>query len=215
MTSHEAKLGAVAVALISTWTTAQADDFKVTIQSSSDLSNLQIYTDRLPGVVQPKDTPTLTANLGSLAAGGTYTTTVSTSYGTSVAGSNSGNLADFSVLATTATAGIVVGGANTTSNVDYNFHFGSRGLNQGTIRSAIVGNSLTGVRPLFTAGGQFDNRLYASQENGTVTGTLFNFDANGAQTRIGTYTVAPVPEPASMAALGLGIAAMLRRRKRA
>ena len=218
MNSIDAKIGAVAVALVSTWSTAHADDFRVTIQTTTALSNVQVYNDRLPSILQPKDTPSLSTKLGSVAAGGTLTTLVSTSYGTSTAASNGGNIADFSVLATTSTSGVVVGGATTTSNVDYAFHFGGSGVSQSAAYSAIVAGSLPGVRPLFGSSGQFGNRLFASQQNGTVTGTLFDFDANGAQTRIGTYTVTFVPTAAAVpgpaAALPFALMA-LRRRKRA
>ena len=61
---------------------------------------------------------------------------------------------------------------------------------------------------------------------GSDAGTFgaFNLNLNGSSVSTGsldpgtfktyTFTVAPVPEPASMAALGLGVAALLRRRRK-
>lgn len=48
-----------------------------------------------------------------------------------------------------------------------------------------------------------------------VVSGFSDFNYNGAHTQDGTYalTVSAVPEPATMAVLGLGLAAMLRRRK--
>lgn len=212
MNSNEAKVGAVAIVLVSTWSAAQADDFKVVVTPTSSLDNLQIFTQRKPGnLTSPPDTQALSANLGSVAANGTLTTTVSTSYGTSPAAGN--DFADFSVVATSGSLGVIVGGSSFNSTFNYNDSFPA--ISQSAAFTAIVNGDLTNVSKLYNQGRQYGNDVFASRDNGVQTGTLFAFDANGAQSRIGTYTVSPVPEPASMIALGLGAAAMLRRRKRA
>ena len=212
MDTNKAKAGAVACALVATWSTAYADDFKVDVRPTVGIDNVQIFTQRLPGnLISPKDTPALTANLGSISAGGTLSTIVSTSYGTSPQPGN--DFADFSVVATNGTQGVIVGGATGNSNFNYNDSF--PGISQPSAYTAISNGDLTNVLKLYNQGRQFGNDVFASRDNGIQTGTLYFFDATGTQNRIGTYTVTPVPEPATLAALGLGAAAMLRRRKRA
>ena len=210
MNSNDAKLGAVAVALVSTWSVAKADDFKVVVEPTIGIDNVQIFTQRFPGALtQPKDTPALTSNLGSITSGGSLTTTVSTTYGTSPQPGN--DFADFSVVATSGSLGVVVGGANGNSNFNYGDSFPA--ISQANAYSAISSGDLNNVVKLYNQGRQFGNDVFASRDNGVQTGTLFFYDANGMQNRIGTYTVSPVPEPASFAALGLGALAMLRRRR--
>ena len=220
MNSIEAKVGAVAVALTATWGTAHADDFQVKVMPMSDISNVAIATHKIPGDLSSNREPyTLSASLANLAAGSTYTTLISTSYstatfsndGTSLPGNN--NQADFSVVATTPGGGVVVG---STGKGTFSFSDQTGGQNQASIRAGIVANSLNGVKPIFLNSGGFANNLFSSKDDKRLQfGTLYAYDGNGAVSTLGTYSVTPVPEPATFAALGLGALAMLRRRKRA
>ena len=216
MISNELKLGTVAVALVSTWTTAHADDFRVTVSPTVNVDNFRLYSERLPsgGIGTSPDTSVLSASFGTLTAGTTAATTLSTSYGTSTAADNSGNYVSLSAVGTTSTAGVVVGGTN--GHTSYNFNDAFLGVNMANVRAAIVSGSLSGVMPLYRAGGQFNYNLEGyQQQTSTVTGTLYSFVGSSVYTNIGTYTITPVPEPTTSAAFGLGIAAIVRRRRQA
>ena len=214
MTTNDAKIGAVALTLAATWATAQADDFNVSIATTSTaLSNVRVYTQRIPGLPasQTPDNKALTASLGSIAANGTLNAVVSTSYGTSPAAGN--DFADFSVVATNGALGVIVGGASSNSTFNYADSFPA--ISQSDAFAAISAGSLANVSRLYNQGRNYGNDVFASRDNSVQTGTRFFFDASCNQNRIGTYTVSPVPEPATMAVLGLGAVGLMRRRRRA
>ena len=218
MNHIEAKIGAVAIALVSTWSTAEADDFQVKVMPTVDISNVAIATHKIPADLFGSPEPyTLSASLANLSAGSTYTSLISTSYstatffddGTSIPGNN--NQTDFSVVASTPGGGVVVG---STGKGTFNFSDQTGGRNQATIRAGIVANSLDDVKPIFQPNGGFANNLFSSKDDKRLQfGTLYAYDGNGAVSTIGTYSVTPVPEPATFAALGVGALALLRRRR--
>jgi hypothetical protein len=72
--------------------------------------------------------------------------------------------------------------------------------------SSLFGNGVTFSGPLVPSG--------LSQETFNFSFANFVQNANGA-TATAAFTSSAVPEPASIAAIGLGLAAMIRRRRKA
>ena len=229
MNSSSAKAALVPLVLAATWATAQANDYRVTVTPNAGvtLGDVHVYsavttTTGADETFSPTSNPGTTtqgemslASLGSVSGGSTVSTVVSTSYGTSTDFSTNGSQASFGLLATSGDLAVLGAAASTGS---YAGSFGSTGK---TLDQAIAG---TRAGDLGLASALYpvnsSNTLFGSNTAGmTTTGSFYRFDASGNASLAGTWsvstqTVQATPEPASMAALGAGALALLRRRRK-
>lgn len=104
----------------------------------------------------------------------------------------------------------------TTIGMTFNYQGTTDGVTYSNVNS-LTSLITTGTPP--TVGSNVFNGYYRnanSESNGNFTSALRTLGLTDQSIATRVYgTVAPVPEPASMVALGLGAAAMLRRRKKA
>ena len=224
MNSTPTKVAAVAVGLLSTWATAHADDFVVSVtpDAGQSIDNVELFsaltttsTGTNPGTTTQTN-EALTPNLGSASGGNAFSTTVSTSYGTSTTegGVAVGADATFGLLATS-NGLVVLGGSASTTGTTYNAQYGPTGMSQAQALTGIQSDSLSLASALFPD--MSVNALYsASDLTSPVSGSLYAFGANGTATAIGTWSVTPqaTPEPATLAALGMGALGLMRRRRK-
>ncbi len=226
---------ATGIALACTWTTAaQADDFHLDFIADQDVSNVRIYTYRDPAQTfsfAPDDRTdeTLTENLGTMLAGETYTYNISTNYATSGVGDIfGGDVINLNLLGTFADGDIATAGNVNNADTPFNFVAPANavsGILSGDlpiIRSLTQYTQPSGNPPLFSTYGTVSAQSYAIPN----TVALYRFDTSGTRVNIGSITAsrglgiqrlpgAPVPEPATIAALGIGGLALLRRRRKA
>lgn len=102
--------------------------------------------------------------------------------------------------------------ANTSAFFGLDYHF----LTPDSAASYVTAEvGLGGVYTIYTTSQEGDaNRLFKIIDNNSGPGAASMLLATApAGSRFTGVTIAPVPEPATIAALGLGLAAMLRRRK--
>ena len=215
------KLALLPLALTATWATAQADDFKVSVTPTQSLDHLYLFTERqtTPPSIPMPGSPTvgsqaITADLGPLVAGSTYSTTISTSYGTSAGFPlGGGDALEIGVLGVAGDGQLVL--SSQATGGAYRTLF--TGATQADAKAGATSGSLATATSLFPAGST--NALYGQRDayEGAVLPASVNllaFDASGASRSIGTASIQAVPEPASWAALGFGALAMARRRRK-
>ena len=225
---------ATGLALACTWTTAaHAEDFHLDFVANQDISDIRLYTYRVeagsaPGAANRPD-ETLTSVLGPMLANETYTYNVSTNYGTSTVDNlGSGDMISLNILGTFADGDIATAG--NVNNADTPFN----NVAPAVAVSGILSGDLPIIRSL-TQYTQPSGNPISFSTYGAVSSqsfslansvTLYRFDTSGSRTSIGTITAsrglgterlpgAPVPEPATLAALGMGGLALLRRRRKA
>ena len=218
---------ATGLALACTWTTAaQADDFRLDVVTNQDISNARFYTSQSVPSGDLIGTPsrtndTLTADLGTLTANQPYTFNLSTNYGTSTAADFPfGSTAVLNILGTFSDGDIAMGGNVTGTDTPFS------NVDPAAAVSGILSGDLQVIRnvtaPVTSAGyivptSSFGVNAFESM-SGSSTLDLFRFDTAGTRTTIGSITaskVTAVPEPATLAAIGMGGLALLRRRRKA
>jgi choice-of-anchor A domain-containing protein len=150
-------------------------------------------------------------NFGTLAlSGGTGTTRVYNVTASQLSGTNSfslnapaGTTAIINVSGTNATfqnAGFSLGGGISANTVLFNFSSAQTLALSGI---GIYGSILAPQADLTFSNGQVNGQIVANSFNG------------GGEVHLAPFTgTTPVPEPATMAALGLGVAALLRRKRK-
>ncbi|RYG34497.1 PEP-CTERM sorting domain-containing protein [bacterium] len=227
MTSSSAKSVAVAAALVGTWSTAQADVITSTLTPTLNVDNVhffnEAYDQTLEGSSPLVDGSTyFSDNLGSIAANGSLVDSNTTEFYNENTSTFAGGFgtSGSSIVAST------VGFNQETVNA-----YLATGSNFEDLYAAIT-NSQIGPIVAF-AGGQGDinaNGFDLADLGGTYlepgdsassSASLYVFTKTGetiSYLDAGTafYSVSPeaVPEPASMAALGFGALALIRRRRR-
>lgn len=217
---------ATGLALACTWTTAaQAEDYRLDVVTTQDISNARFYTyQQVPSGdlfgTPSRSEETLSANLGTLVANQSYSFDLSTNYGTStVTDVPFGPTAVLNILGTFSDGDIATAGFVAGSDTPFNNVAPAAAVN------GIVSGDLQIIRDLTnearSIGTPFPTSTYgvSAFQSGpdSVTADLFRFDTSGSRSTIGTVTASKasaVPEPATLAALGFGGLALLRRRRK-
>lgn len=218
MSIPSAKAALVPLVLAATWATAQADNFIVSVTPTTDLSHLYLFTEKETGAATSYSTSeqAVTSELGPLLAGSTYNTMISTSYGTSVPITGTGVQTDFAFLGTTST-GLLALTTTDSNNTSYSTKFGATGVSLSNALAGATSGDLATASSLYPASSS--NSVKGTSDLwSSFSGSLKAYDSLGNEMSIGTvnvtYTTQPVPEPASMAALGVGALALIRRRRK-
>lgn len=237
MNSVLAKSALVPLVLTATWATAQADATLTTTVTPTaamgTVDHVRIFSEDYtpsgspllgsPGAYIP-GSATLSSDFGSIvpASSATGSTTVSYAAGTSAFAGFVGTIGTDSILLTSSTS-IPTAAAS----------YLSTGTNFSDVFASIVSGNVSPLASLYANqdysssgnnGLQLANFDPGSASTQTLSGYILTRASNGTVTSstqfasVGTLTIAPItnptPEPASMAALGVGAVALIRRRRK-
>lgn len=215
--STGSRVASVAVALAGTWATAQADIITVSLTPTVAVDHLRILsqqqvTNESTTVLQ---NASLSADFGAVAAGATATATVMTNF-------DAVAYADARVgLVGSAGTGLLVGTGTLASGTTFASNYGStvpeEDITQTQAFGAVGSGDGTLLSRLFTKDDDAKSILLTRADLNGKTGNLILYDAaTGMGASAGTWTVKvqAVPEPGTLAALGIGAFAALRRRRR-
>lgn len=216
--STGSKVASVAIALVGTWATAQADVVTVSLTPSIALDHLRIFSEQQ--VTNDSTTvlqnQALSADFGAVGAGSTATFSVNTSFE-----ALTNQDARVGLLGTSG-QNLLVGTGNMAAGDTFFNNYGSSvpedDVAQADAYSAVGTGDLTAPSKMFTKDDDNKSVLITQNDVNGKTGNLLVYDAvTGTSVSAGNWTVKvqAVPEPGTLAALGLGAFAAMRRRKRA
>lgn len=188
---------AVAATLISTWSVAEASSVNIELETSRALSHAYLATD---GWGSGSNESCVTS-LGSFPLG----TTVRT-----VADTVSPEQAHGFIGLAADTGAVIV--SNAGSEIPTGSFFDIFGVQEWVVRGFILDGN-TAELSLFAS----QNAAFLSKKGYNAYKTLSDFSSANTQDIgpiVGQYKLTPVPEPATLVALGCGALATLRRRKK-
>ncbi|RYG37475.1 PEP-CTERM sorting domain-containing protein [bacterium] len=234
---------AVASTLVGTWAVANANPVTVDYTTTLQIDNTQVFTESYsqgtsaPGDLVPQPGPYVT---DSATIAGTYGTLGAASTGAfdfDITDYNDGTSTYAGIVGTSGDT-LVFGLSNVDATLAEAYLESASGEGQvfDDVSAAILSgdagrlHELYAMTPFFgegisdlrsSNGFNLTNLDGFSPELGTYSFSFYSFSREGSEVSTtsgiggGTYTVNAVPEPASMAALGFGALALLRRRRKA